>query len=277
MLGLLRTLAQTAASGSWRPGSGKEIRLCVQSPSSNSGGGPRHFDRALVSEALSAGLIVEAGDHVILAAAGRAWLRRQLAGDDPFLEQHRLRRRRVLATAGSRGGRIVTVNVSESPLAWLRQRKDRSGAPLLTEAQFEAGERLRHDFTFAALGPRVTANWSALAASSHQARATPGADGLRDDVIAARDRVHRALAAVGSELGRVVFDVCCLLKGLATIERELALPQRSGKVILQLGLNALGRYYGLTTGKPSPARPPRMQHWGADGYRPRVPTATPGS
>ena len=46
-----------------------------------------------------------------------------------------------------RSRRVVQVNTVETPLGWLRNRKDTDGRPLLTEAEYEAGERLREDFT----------------------------------------------------------------------------------------------------------------------------------
>jgi len=51
----------------------------------------------------------------------------------------------------------------ESPLAWLRKRRDRGGEPMITQSQFDAGERLRADFWFAQMTPRVTMNWSPAA------------------------------------------------------------------------------------------------------------------
>ena len=56
-----------------------------------------------------------------------------------------------------------TVNHDESPIAWLRRRKDRNGEAMISQAQFDAGERLRADFWFAQMTPRTTTNWSSLA------------------------------------------------------------------------------------------------------------------
>ena len=53
-------------------------------------------------------------------------------------------------------------NLDESPLAWLARRKDKDGRPLISDAEFSAGEKLRADFWFAQMTPRVTANWSLL-------------------------------------------------------------------------------------------------------------------
>lgn len=173
------------------------------------------------------------GDELVLSAAGEAWLRRFAASGDAFREQHQLRTTSLKEVEGVR--RPVLVNDGESPLGWLKNRKDRNGRPLISEPQYEAGERLRADYWFAHLSPRVTANWSALAPSDRARRAAPSnAASLRDDVIAAKARVNRALAVVGPELSGVLIDVCCELKGLEDAEKDQGWPQRAGKVVLQL-------------------------------------------
>ena len=73
----------------------------------------------------------------------------------------------------------ASVNPAESPLAWLRRRKDRDGEAMISQAQFDAGERLRADFWFAQMTPRVTMNWSAMAPAQRRRRSgmTVQADG----------------------------------------------------------------------------------------------------
>jgi hypothetical protein len=157
----------------------------------------------------------------------------------------------------------------ETPLQWLRRRKDKDGRPLLTEAQYQAGERLAQDYWHAQLQPRVTASWSAAAPCQRTRRATPGAGvEMRDRVLAARQRVHRALDAVGAELSGVLIDVCCHDVGLADAERTRGWPLRSAKVVLDLALTALARHYGLL----APERPLAAQlvHWGDTDYRPTI-------
>jgi hypothetical protein len=163
-------------------------------------------------------------------------------------------------------------NEAESPIAWLRRRKDRDGEAMLSQPQFDAGERLRADFWFAQMTPRTTMNWSAVSPIQRRRRAgaplRSDAD-LRDDVAAAGDRVRRALTAVGPELAGVLIDVCCHLKGLEEAERAAGWPQRSGKIVLHLALTALARHYGLLgTGSATPQRPAVVRHWGASDYRP---------
>jgi hypothetical protein len=135
---------------------------------------------------------------------------------------------------------------AESPLAWLRRRKDRDGEALISQAQFDAGERLR--FWFAQMTPRVTINWSAMAPTQRRRRAgmTKAPDGdLQESIGNARERVRRALAAIGPELAGVLIDVCCHLKGLEEAERAAGWPQRAGKVVLGLALTRLARHYGI--------------------------------
>jgi hypothetical protein len=159
------------------------------------------------------------------------------------------------------------VNAAESPLAWLRGRRDKGGAAMIGDAEFQAGERLRADFWFAGLTPRVTTNWSAVGGSGG---AGPGLGlELKDSIVAARERVHRALAAVGPELAGVLIDVCCHLKGLEDAERRAGWPTRSGKVVLQLALQRLGRHYGLIRDDDA-SRAARVRHWGTLDYRPAL-------
>ena len=90
-------------------------------------------------------------------------------------------------------------------------------------------------------------------------------------MIAARERVCRALAAVGPDLAGVLIDVCCHLKGLEASEKASGWPQRSGKIILQIALRQLARHYGMLPLPVAPGPPPvRVRHWGAGDYRPQI-------
>jgi hypothetical protein len=224
----------------------------------------------LVSLCLKRDWLERDGDGLILSAPGRAWLRRLESSGDSFREQHQLRNAQLREIEGTR--RPVLVNEAESPLGWLRSRKDRSGRPLIAEHQYEAGERLRADYWFAQLTPRVTANWSALAPTDRSRRAAPSdAASLRDEVIAAKERVRRALTEVGPELSGVLIDICCELKGLEEAEKAQGWPQRAGKVVLQIALTRLARHYGLGVGAGSGRRGGSgIRHWGSENYRPTL-------
>lgn len=159
---------------------------------------------------------------------------------------------------------------SESPLAWLRRRRDKSGEPMISAAQYEAGERLRADFERALLMPRLTVDWNrAASGGSRHVRSPAFALDLNDSALAARQRVNHALGALGPELASVMVDVCCHLKGLEQLERSAGWPQRSAKIVLSFGLSALARHYGIERQKTH-AGPARVLHWGAEGYRPEL-------
>ncbi|MFN4141501.1 DUF6456 domain-containing protein [Aestuariivirga sp.] len=156
-------------------------------------------------------------------------------------------------------------NDAESPLSWLRTRRDRAGRPLITDSQYMAGERLRADFERALMVPRTTMNWDAAGAGGRTGNVSAE---LSDGAIAARGRYIAALEAVGPELASILAQVCCLASGLEQAERVLNLPQRSGKAVLGLALTALARHYGLLA--EGAGRPAGMSQWGLPDYRPGI-------
>jgi hypothetical protein len=205
-----------------------------------------HGADAGVAALLSAGLVARRPDGALLltdsgrAHCARAARARAAAAIDKFRAQHLDLASRTIATAD--GAHAVTVDEAESPLAWLARRKGRDGKSHLDAVHLLAGERLRADFTYAQLMPRVTSNWSAAIAQGPRG-AAPAT--FSDAVVAARQRVRHALDAVGPEFAGLLLDVCCFLKRLEDVERERRWPPRSAKVVLQLGLDRLARHYGL--------------------------------
>lgn len=178
---------------------------------------------------------------------------------------------KVQRTAARTERSRATMNDDESPIAWLRRRKDRSGEPMISHAQFDAGERLRADFWFAQMTPRTTTNWSAVSTTRRGRRygaGTSSSSEMTDNAVAAAERVRRALAAVGPELSGVLIDVCCHLRGLEDAERAAGWPQRSAKIVLQLALTRLARHYGLERGVAPAGSAGRVRHWGSEDYRP---------
>ncbi len=181
--------------------------------------------------------------------------------------KRRTRARRRAAEPQARPG----VNLRESPLAWLAKRKDRDGRPLITDAEFAAGEKLRADFFFAAMTPQVTLNWARMQdGDSRRPGAGPAQVDLADGILAARERVRLALKAVGPDLAGILIDVCCHLKGLEIAEKAGGWPQRSGKVVLGIALRNLARHYGMLP--MAPQGPMSIRHWGSADYRPRIET-----
>jgi hypothetical protein len=146
--------------------------------------------------------------------------------------------------ASTADGAPVLVNRAESPLGWLRHRKDRNGKPFLSEAQVEAGEELRKDFEIAGMTPRMTTDLSGRPAGEKYAFGNRGLNATERQ-IAAKQRLDRAIAAVGPNLSDVVVRVCCFLEGIEAAERALGWPTRSGKLVLGIALDRLARHYGF--------------------------------
>lgn len=241
---------------------------------------PLELSEALMKRLLADGLVEPGGEEPggggwRISAAGAAWLRRALSAGDAFLREDAFLHQHVAVTRGSltRDGasRPVMINKAESPLAWLRGRKDRSGAAFIGDAQFTAGERLRRDFTFAGLTPRMTASWDAGAGSqARRSGARGGHAQFLDQALDARQRFNDAVVAVGPELSGVLVDVCCFLRGLEEVEKARGWPRRAAKVILQLALDRLARHYGIGEARGARPRKGGIRHWGAPDYRPGV-------
>jgi hypothetical protein len=175
---------------------------------------------------------------------------------NPFRAQHLSLARRLITTP--EGHAEVLVDEGESPLAWLARRRGRDGQPLIQAVQFQAGERLRGDFTRAQLTPSVTSSWDPSRAGGR--RGQGGGGTFTDAVVAAREQVRHALDATGPEFAGLLLDVCCFLKGLEDTERERRWPPRTGKIVLQLGLDRLARHYGLAEEARGAARS-RVRTW----------------
>jgi len=207
------------------------------------------------------GLARVEGQGFRLTEEGAAWLARaeavragpgsNSAGKNPFRAQHG-----VLEDTGDGALR----DCGESPLGWLRRRRGADGRPLIDDAAFAAGERLRADFTRGQMTPRMGVDWSG----------TPGGQrfgqGLEfsEQALAARQRLRGALDAVGPELSGVLLDVCCFLKGLEDVERDRRWPARSAKVILGLGLARLARHYGFASEARGRAGGAPLRTWAAE-------------
>jgi hypothetical protein len=225
---------------------------------------------ALVDKLLARGLLAAAGGGAYrMTDSGRALLRRHLAGADGFAAQHQSRST-IVIDDGHGGRQTAVLNQDESPLAWLRRRKGRDGKPLIDAAEFAAGERLRSDYERGRIMPRVTANWTAAVADSRRDGSAGGIAELTEAAIAARQRVDRALIAVGPDFAGVLVDFCCFLKGIEEIERTRLWPARSAKLVIRLALASLARHYGLSPRAEGLAQSGRLRHWGAEDYRPRI-------
>lgn len=168
---------------------------------------------------------------------------RSLSGDeDAFATQHRVLETKLIKDDEGRE-RYVVVNAAESPLALLHQRK------LVNRLAFEAGEKLRRDFTLAQLSPRLAVDYSAPVGR----RSLKPETLITETALASKQRFNRAMRAAGPGLADVLFDLCCILKGLEECERDRGWPRGSACVVLRVALDRLAGHYGMN------ARPVRRR------------------
>jgi hypothetical protein len=145
-----------------------------------------------------------------------------------------------VASSGStpkiRPVRSVTVNGAESPLGWLLARG------LVTQRQYDAGERLRADWERAQLAPRVTMAWDAAPVS--KGRGGPASEpDLSGAQIDARRRFDDAVASAGPGLADILWRVVCAGEGMRDAESALGWPARAGKLVLTIALDRIADFY----------------------------------
>lgn len=188
----------------------------------------------LVQTGLDEGFLNLADDEITISAAGLRWL------EGGYTGHQELHTCLIKDDAGRE--QYVVVNIAESPLSVLAMRG------VIDAVEFEAGEKLRRDYTYGQLTPRMGVDYSAQI-GGHQFDGT-----LADTVIAARQRFSRAMTAVGPGLSDVLFDVCCYLTGLEECEQQRRWPRGSAKIVLKLALDRLARHYGFGAPIKGPIR-----------------------
>lgn len=228
-----RILRKLAGGAVLRQSAGSDFTL-MQKPSVS--GAARSVVAAEVVTALHAcGFLVREGDMFVASAAGLSWYGAETGSAcDGFAAQHRQMKGETL-NVGSGKKQQVMINLLQSPLALLHARG------LINPVQFGAGKRLERDYTKAQMTAHLCANWSAPRSTGTRRSAPVTADAVLD----AKDRVRRAIAAVGPELSGVLFDLCCAGGGLSDVERRYGWPRASAKIVLRLALDRLARHYGM--------------------------------
>jgi hypothetical protein len=139
---------------------------------------------------------------------------------------------------GGQPTRSVTVNATESPLGWLFARG------LLTQRQFDAGDRLRSDWERAQLAPRVTMAWDAAPVARGRGGSGVGPD-LTGSQIDAKRRFHDAVGHAGPGLADILWRVVCAGEGMREAETALGWPARAGKLVLTFALDRVADYYRI--------------------------------
>ncbi len=199
----------------------------------------------------SKGLIARKDEKIELTEAGRNYL--------PVNHPHRNVQVRLV------DDELRISNRDESPLSTLAGRKLPDGTNFLTANEYEAGERIRTDFTRAMLMPRTSANWQASVSAGRRSGEVNGVEEITHAAIAARGRLDAALQCLGRDLAGVVTDICCYLKGFEQVEMERKWPKRSAKFMLKAALSTLALHYS-----PPGKSATRSHKWGASDYRPKI-------
>lgn len=135
--------------------------------------------------------------------------------------------------------RTVTVNLGESPIAWLHSRGH------LSDRLFDAGEALRNDYERAQLSPNMTMRWDPVRVKTGNRGSTDAGLTQSEKQVAAKQRFDAALAEAGKGLQDVLWRVVCAGEGLPQAEKALGWPARSGKLVLQLALERVADYYRI--------------------------------
>ena len=160
--------------------------------------------------------------------------------------QRRLLKERAIDGVAMTGGkgleerlaRSVTVNAVESPLGWLFARG------LLSQRQFDAGERLRSDWERAQLAPRVTMAWDAAPVARGRGGSSDGPD-LAGAQIDAKRRFNEAVSRAGPGLADILWRIVCAGEGMRDAETALGWPARAGKLVLTFALDRVADYYRI--------------------------------
>ncbi len=143
----------------------------------------------------------------------------------------------------SKGGkqhnnRSVSVNIGESPLAWLYAHK------YLSDRQFLAGEKLRSDYERAAIGTNITMSWNPMPPSKGR-RAAVGHLNQSESSLNAKQKFDAALNCLGDGLDAVAWRVICNCESVSNAEKAMGWPTRSGKLVLKLALDRLANHYRI--------------------------------
>ncbi|MEO0636569.1 MAG: DUF6456 domain-containing protein [Pseudomonadota bacterium] len=237
--------------------------------------GAKKVTKAIATGWIAAGLASRnQPNRMAITSAGRAYLKRAIheaeaganAPSSVHASQHReLSNVEIKLADGSRQRAVV--NLSESPLGWLYRRKTSDRQPMLSDAQFQAGERLRSDYERGRMRQRVSANWEAALAGGKRGAAR-GGDDLTDAAMDARTRVEQALGSLSDDYASLLQDVCCHLKSLSDVSRDRKWPRGTARIILTMALQDLARHYGFVA-LDTERRFSDIRSWGDGEHVPR--------
>ena len=107
---------------------------------------------------------------------------------------------------------------TETPLAILARRRDKSGQAFLSRKLVAAGQRLEEDFEIAKLKASGDEKWDQCLIDIAPQVAKSKDPRQREAV----ERLAAALRELGPGLGDIALQCCCYLEGLETTEKTLS-------------------------------------------------------
>lgn len=142
--------------------------------------------------------------------------------------------------------RPARVNSSLSAMDRLYRRYDKAGQRLLSEAEYEAGQRYARDYALAGYESLSSQNY--MRAGEDKSLCFESHSNNLEARIDAKKRLEQADKAIGRSLSKIIIAVCCLDKSLDEVERAEKWAGSSGIIILKMGLDNLADYYGTYAG-----------------------------
>jgi Domain of unknown function (DUF6456) len=136
---------------------------------------------------------------------------------------------------------------TDAPLHVLARRSRTDGEAWLPRELVTAALRFRETWEIARIGGGLTRDWDALVTGRVAAgggKSHPAGAPTRR--LEAEQSLEAAIRALGPDLAETVLLGVCQEQGMEDIEKRLAYPARSGKIVLRIALRTLARHYEAT-------------------------------
>lgn len=135
---------------------------------------------------------------------------------------------------------------TDAPLHVLARRSRADGRAWLPPELVAAAMRFRETWEIAQIGGGLTRDWEALVAGRVANGAGRRPQGAPTRRLEAEEALSAAIRALGPDLAETVLMGVCQEQGMEDIEKRLAFPARSGKIVLRIALKMLARHYATT-------------------------------
>lgn len=133
---------------------------------------------------------------------------------------------------------------TDAPLHVLARRNRPDGEAWLPPELVAAALRFRESWEIAQIGGSLPGDWDALVSGRFGAGGSgQHPSGRATRRLEAEQALAAAIRALGPDLAEAVLLGVCQEHGMEDIEKRLAYPARSGKIVLRIALRMLARHY----------------------------------